>query len=224
MRRSAASARPTRAEDLVDPGRVDGRVVRRERGDELERLAPGHPVVEARVLGEVADLLPVGGARRERDARDGRRAGGRPDQAAEDLEGGRLAGAIRAEEAVDRTGRHVEGQVRQGLDARIVLGEAGGADRRMGGHGGSPCGRGPGGSRYHRSRPGAAASSVHGPERWIETSGRGDLVRATRPVAGRLIRPYRSRWEPRQSRRRPGGQGRPRRRARPPAPGRAGRA
>src|SRR3954463_12138558 len=119
------------------------RRVRRERSDEAKRLAPGHPVVEARLLREVADLLSVPGAVAERNPCDGCRSGGRPDQAAEDLEGGRLAGSVRAQEAIDRPGRDVEGQICEGLDTRIMLRESGGADRRWVGHRGSPSGHEP---------------------------------------------------------------------------------
>ena len=81
------------AEDLVDPGRG-----RRSTGSgeseatNAERLATGHPVVEARAPGRGS--RPAAGTRRRPLSGmpvDGRRAGGRPDEAAEDLEGGRLA-------------------------------------------------------------------------------------------------------------------------------------
>ena len=56
-------------DDAVDPGR-DRRSTRSGESEATNatRLAAGHPVVEARLLGEEADLAPVGLARRERDA------------------------------------------------------------------------------------------------------------------------------------------------------------
>ena len=53
---------PDPCQHLADPGAVGGRGVVRDRCDELERLATGHPVVEAGVLREIADLAPVGRA------------------------------------------------------------------------------------------------------------------------------------------------------------------
>ena len=99
-----------------------------EAGDVAERLAAGHPAVEPRILGEVAELAAMLAGRRDRHAVDGCAAGGRPGEAGEDLERGRLAGAVRAEEAEDGAGGHVEGQVGQGLDALVVLGQAGHRD------------------------------------------------------------------------------------------------
>ena len=87
-----------------------------EARDVAQRLAAGHPAVEPRVLGEVAELAAVLAGSRDRDAVDRRAAGRRAGEAGEDLEGGRLAGAVRAEKAEDGAGRHVEGEVGQGLD------------------------------------------------------------------------------------------------------------
>ena len=99
----------------ADPGQdvVDTLIVRSsrrriERGHEAHRVAAGHPVVEARLLGEVADLAPVGRPGRDRDAGHGRRAARRPGQAGEQLDRRRLARAVRPEEAVDGAGRDVQ--------------------------------------------------------------------------------------------------------------------
>ena len=94
-----------------------------EAGDVAERLAPGHPAVEPRILGEVAELAAMLAGRGDRDAVDGGASGRRPGEPGEDLEGGRLAGAVRAEEAEDGAGRDVERQVGQCLDALVVLGQ-----------------------------------------------------------------------------------------------------
>ena len=167
VRRSAASARPTRARTAATMPRPSARSVGRiQRGDEAERLATGHPVVEARLLGEVADLAAVAGAGPDRDAGDRRGPAGRPGQAGEDLDGGRLAGAVGAEEAVDGAGRDVEAEVGQGRHARIVLGESGRRDGRVDGSSGSfsVCGE-RGRSRRPSGSPGArSASSVRGLE------------------------------------------------------------
>ena len=85
---------------------IGGRI---ERGDEAQRLAAGHPVVEAGLLGEVADLAPVAGTGRDGDARDRRRVplvgGVSPASILMVVD---LPGAVGAEEAVDGTGRDVE--------------------------------------------------------------------------------------------------------------------
>ena len=67
--------------------------------------------------------------RRHGDAVDRRAAGRRAGEPGEDLERGRLAGAVRAEEAEHGAGRDVERQVGQGLDVLVVLGEAVHRDR-----------------------------------------------------------------------------------------------
>src|SRR5207342_3968189 len=100
-----------------------------ERRRVAERLASGHPVVEARLLPEEADRSLVGLTGLERDTGDGRRATGRLGEPRQDLEGRGLPGAVGSEEAVDRAGRHLEVEVRQGLDSRVVLGQTGSADR-----------------------------------------------------------------------------------------------
>ena len=97
-----------------------------------KRLAAGHPAVEARVLGEVAELASVLAGGRHRHAVDRRAAGRGAGQAGQDLEGGRLAGAVRAEKAEHRPGRHVEGQVRESLDTLVMLGQV--AHRDGAGH------------------------------------------------------------------------------------------
>ena len=73
-----------------------------EPGDVAKRLAAGHPAVEPRILGEVAELAAMVAGRRDRHAVDRRAAGRRAGEPGEDLEGGGLAGAVRAEEAEDR--------------------------------------------------------------------------------------------------------------------------
>jgi hypothetical protein len=125
---------PDPTQDGVDRTGVDGRAVGEQRRDEADGLATGHPVIESRILGEVADLASVGGPGTHRDARDRGRASGRGGQAGQELDGRRLAGAVGAEKAVDRPGRHVEGQVGQGRHPRVVLGQAGRRDGRVLGH------------------------------------------------------------------------------------------
>ena len=75
------------------------------------RAAPGagQPLVEAEVLGQVADPPPAPRSP-GRLTEDARLAGGRADQAEQDLDRGRLAGAVRAEEAEDLAG--LDAQVR----------------------------------------------------------------------------------------------------------------
>jgi len=68
--------------------------------EEPERLAPGEEVVPGRVLREVADAA-LRGAARDRRVEDEGLAAGRVDEAHQHLDGGRLAGAVRADEPED---------------------------------------------------------------------------------------------------------------------------
>ena len=196
---------------------ASARRLRIQRGHEAQRVATGHPVVEARILGEVADLAAVARAGADRDARDGGRAAGRGGQAGEELDGRRLAGAVGAEEAVDGAGRHVQAEVGQRRHAGVVLGQAGRGDGRGLGHVvvSDVVADRMSASMSRASAREAAASSVRGPEIASPPMGA--------PGGHRLIPWYRSRLSPgrRWSR---GGPGRPRRRGRPPAPDPAGRA
>ena len=92
--------------------------------DVAERLATGHPAVEAGVLGEVPKVAAMVAGRGHRDAVDGGASGRRAGEPGKDLQGSRLAGAVRAEEAEDGAGRDVQRQVGQRLDVLVVLGEA----------------------------------------------------------------------------------------------------
>ena len=89
-------------EDRGDPAVVRPALGRVERGDEAQGLATGHPVVEPRLLGEVADLATVAGAGLARGCPRRTRCRSSAREAGEQLDGGRLAGAVGAEEAVDR--------------------------------------------------------------------------------------------------------------------------
>ena len=153
-------------EDRVDPRLVGAAFGRIERGDEPQRLPTGHPVVEPRLLGEVADLAAVAGAGLDRDAGDRRGAAGGLGQSGEELDGGRLPGAVGPEEAVDRAGRDVEGEVGQGRHARVVLGESGRRDGRVLCHPMSPM-SGERGSFASAIRFGSRGLGVVGP--WART-------------------------------------------------------
>ena len=117
-------------------------------GDELEGLARGHVTVERPVLREVAEparehdaLLGVPGIEAEHLGA----TGGRREVAGQDLHGGRLAGAVGAEEGRHRALPDREAHRVQGGEVPVDLGEVLGADRDASagevllGHPGNPC-------------------------------------------------------------------------------------
>ncbi len=84
-------------------------------GEEVEVLGDRQLAVERELLRHVADALARRGARRAQvDAGDAQRAAGRRQQAAEHAEGGRLAGAVGAEQAEDLAGLDLEADVVDG--------------------------------------------------------------------------------------------------------------
>ena len=94
-------------------------------GGELEELEHGHVAVDRRVLGQVADAL----AHLERIVEhvvsgDHRPARRRRQEAGEDLHRGRLAGAVRAQEAEHLAAPHVERNLVDGSGMSVVFGEA----------------------------------------------------------------------------------------------------
>ena len=202
----------------VVAGAVRGRI---ERGDEAEGLATGHPLVELGFLGEVADFAAIAGAGDDGDPCDRCAAAGRSGEPCQDLDGGRLAGAVGAEEAVDGSGRDLEAEVGEGLDAGIVLGQSGHRDGRVDGHRWCSCVRRNlgvrGDIRFVRKRVRVVGPrSRTGRARWSRSR-----LRRLIPWDGRPAHPGEAGVSPRSN---PGGPVRPRRRARPPAPGRAARA
>src|SRR5262249_11912409 len=103
-----------------------------EAGGEPADLGDGHPLVEPGPLGDVADVLP----QRDRGApavlaEDAGLAGVGPEQAGEYADGGRLAGAVLAEEGEDRPARHLQGEVGEGGLAAEPLGKAADVDDRL---------------------------------------------------------------------------------------------
>ena len=100
-----------RRQRLPDPGLRLRELV--QPGEELEVLGHGETQVEAGVLGHHRDPLANLDAvcRVERQTRHAGRAGGGGDQGGEHAHGGRLAGAVRAEEAEHLAGGDAEGDV-----------------------------------------------------------------------------------------------------------------
>ena len=127
-RRRPAAASPTCSSDLV--GAAAGRARPRRRGPGGGRgPAAG---VEAARLQHGADLAGRVGELAVGPAVDGGGAGGRGDQAEQHAQGGRLAGAVGAEEAGDRPLVDLEVEVVDGEHVAEALGEPVHADR---GHG-----------------------------------------------------------------------------------------
>ena len=121
--------------DAVGPG-----------GDAQVVAAPAAGVHGARVE-QGADLAQRLGEGADGAAEHERLAGGRPVEAEDHPHGGRLAGAVRAEEAGDLPGLDVEAEVVDGDDVAVALGEA--ADGDHGRRSGIGCMPG-----EHRRRPG----------------------------------------------------------------------
>ena len=114
-------AQPDELEQLLDPA-VRGR---RSGGGERPQVLPAGQVrVEGRRLDERSDLeQPVPVAPAERPAEDLDRARVGMDQAGQQPHRRRLAGAVRAEEAVHDAGRHGQVQARQGDPGSVALRE-----------------------------------------------------------------------------------------------------
>ena len=94
---SSTNARRAASRSAVEP--VDA-------AEEADVLIDGQQLVEREPLRHVADaLLHAFGIARDVDAADERRAGRRPQQAAQHADGRRLAGAVAAEEAEDLAAR-----------------------------------------------------------------------------------------------------------------------
>ena len=138
----------------------------------LEAGAEREVFLDAKVLGQGVVLrhvrqVALGAGRIERhgDAPDRRAAGGAGHGAGKDAHGGRLAGAVRAQEADDLAGRHAEAQVFHGRQGAVALGQLfrhdggfregrgfvhGSSSGRMGDGSSAPCGRVTG---RHSERP-----------------------------------------------------------------------
>jgi hypothetical protein len=81
-----------------------------------------HVVVERWVLGEVADALADLGRLLEHvESRDAHRALGGRQEAGDDAHGGRLPGAVRAEETEDLPGHRRERHVLNGREVPVAL-------------------------------------------------------------------------------------------------------
>ena len=105
---------------------------------QLEELARRHPGVEAGHVGQEADQgAHLVRGRHDVAAEHPRRPRGRSRQAGEDAQRGRLAGAVGAQEAVDRTLWDGEVDAVEGARRAVDLGEAPDLDRRRGGPAGS---------------------------------------------------------------------------------------
>jgi hypothetical protein len=100
---------------------------------EAQVLLGGQVGVKGRLLEDqadvTADLVPLAG---DVEAGHRGRAGGRVGQGAEDLDGGRLAGAVGAEEAEGLPRPHVQVDAGNGLDLLVALDQSPDGDRRRG--------------------------------------------------------------------------------------------
>jgi len=100
--------------------------------EEVDGLAARQVRPDAHVAGHVGDApvqrrgVPPGVA-----AEDGRFARGLAREAEADADGGGLACAVRAEEAVHLTGGHLEIEAVEGVHASVALGEAARADHSV---------------------------------------------------------------------------------------------
>ncbi len=91
-------------------------------GEKIEVLAHAEIAVERELLRHVAEPAARGRWRAvEVEAVDARRAGGRPQQPAHHLEGGRFAGAVRAEQAEDLAALDRERDVVGGGESRRIV-------------------------------------------------------------------------------------------------------
>ena len=126
------AAPPGQADPLQQLGDAPGQLGAAEAGQaavEVEQLGAGRPLLEAEVLGQVADPA-AGGRLGRRPAEDQRLPAGGPDQAEQDLHGGGLAGPVGPEEAEHLPGLDGQGQVVEGDPGPEGLAQAGRGDRR----------------------------------------------------------------------------------------------
>ncbi len=118
------------AQQNVDAGGGRGE----QAAGDLEVFAAGEVAVERRALDERADAAErTAVARGERLAEDLHRAAARPQQAQQQADRRRLAGAVGTEEAVDGAGRHREVQLVDAVAAREALAQSVGLDGVQGG-------------------------------------------------------------------------------------------
>ena len=105
-----------------------------ELGVEAQVLLGGQVVVDRGVLEHQAEVAPhlVALAHHVVTGHD-RRARGRPRERAEDVDGGGLAGAVRAEKPEGLAGENVEIEPAHGLEIPVALGEPAHVDGRGGG-------------------------------------------------------------------------------------------
>ncbi len=123
--RVALLGKPDELDHLVDVPRL--RVVAREHA---MHLADGEQRRVLRVLEDDADALAKRGRRVARVVAEHRgNAGVAPAVALEDLDGRRLAGAVRAEEPEDLACGHLEADPAERLDAAVRLAQVADADR-----------------------------------------------------------------------------------------------
>ena len=116
-----AQARPV--EDLGDARRRSAALEARPAGVQLEQRRAGQPIVKAEVLGQVADP-PAGLGIASSLSEQARLAAGRRNQAEQDLDRRRLAGAVGAQKAEDFTGLDGEVQPVQRDLAAVLLAES----------------------------------------------------------------------------------------------------
>ena len=125
--------------ELAEIGQLEDRVDHPERGhaervgEELEVLADGDAVVDAGVVGHVADGAAHRlGIDRDVDAIDLDAPGHGLEQRRHDADGRGLAGAVGADEAEDLARPHVEGDVAEDVEVAEAVPEVAHADRRRG--------------------------------------------------------------------------------------------
>ena len=152
VRSSARSVRPTSssASRISRPQSARGRWASSQW--RREHLARRHPALVAEQLGQVADPAPRRDVA-ERRPQHAPLAGSRARQAEQQLDGRRLAGAVRAQEAEDLAARHGHRQPGQGDDPPEFLAQLASLDGGFVGSGGPRRTRGVPDRRAAHARP-----------------------------------------------------------------------
>ena len=103
--------------------------------EHVEVLEAGQVLVDGRVLARQADPLPEArGLAKDVDSGDARAPLVGLEERGQDPDGGRLAGAVRAEQPEDGPSRHVQVDTAEGLDVAVALAEAVCLDGGLGRH------------------------------------------------------------------------------------------
>ena len=122
-------------QELGGPGPGRGPAHVRQLTDQHQVLAPREQRVQRRILGGHADVAAyLRRVPQHVDAGHRRRTRIGPGQRGQHPHGGRLAGAVRAQEAEDGAGRHGDVDTRQRLGLPVALGQPFGLDHEVSSH------------------------------------------------------------------------------------------